>query len=254
MLSATHSHGHVFNTRSRTAQQHTSNYSSPQTDATSSVVTETGNTTPKSLSAYRLEAILQMQKTDSFCKCISKWLSNRKAPKHEADLFIHVEGLLYKHITDSHQKFLVLMIPKAWKYTVLVEANDKLGHQGSVQIYCLIKWQYYWKGMNKDIRKYIVQCALCHREKAKVQVYPLQLTEIWVCPFDKIAIHLVTECEISRSDNKHILTTIDHLTGWLEAFTIQDKSADTIVSTFINQYLPVHMCPRYILSDNGTEL
>ena len=34
---------------------------------------------------------------------------------------------------------------------------------------------------------------------------------------------------------------------------IADKSADTIVSTFINHYLPVHMCPRYILSDNGTE-
>ena len=32
-----------------------------------------------------------------------------------------------------------------------------------------------------------------------------------------------------------------------------DKSADTIVSFFINQYLPVHMCPRYILLDNGTE-
>ena len=31
------------------------------------------------------------------------------------------------------------------------------------------------------------------------------------------------------------------------------KSADTIVSTFINKYLPVHMCPRYILFDNGTE-
>ena len=48
-------------------------------------------------------------------------------------------------------------------------------------------------------------------------------------------------------------TIIDHLTGWPEAFPILDKSADTIVSTFINQYLPVHMCPRYILSDNGTE-
>ena len=33
-----------------------------------------------------------------------------------------------------------------------------------------------------------------------------------------------------------------------------DKLADTIVSTIINQYLPVHMCPRCILSDNGTEL
>ena len=73
------------------------------------------------------------------------------------------------------------------------------------------------------------------------------------CPFDKIAIHLVTEFETSSSGNKQILTIIDHLTGWPEAFPIPDKSADTIVSTFINQYLPVHMCPRYILSDNGTE-
>ena len=32
-----------------------------------------------------------------------------------------------------------------------------------------------------------------------------------------------------------------------------DKSADTIVSTFINKYLPVHMFPRYLFSDNGTE-
>ena len=32
-----------------------------------------------------------------------------------------------------------------------------------------------------------------------------------------------------------------------------DKSADTIVTTLINKYLPVHICPRYILSDNGME-
>ena len=79
------------------------------------------------------------------------------------------------------------------------------------------------------------------------------MTEIPICPFNKIAIDLVTECETSSSGNKHILTIIDHLIGWPEAFPIPDKSADTIVSTFINQYLPVHMCPRYILSNNGTE-
>ena len=39
----------------------------------------------------------------------------------------------------------------------------------------------------------------------------------------------------------------------MASFPIPDKSADTMVSTLINQYLPVHMCPRYILSDNGTE-
>ena len=144
------------------------------------------------------------------------------------------------------------MIPKVWKYTVLVGAHNKLGHQGATWTYCLIKWQYYWKGMNKDIRKYITQCALCHREKAKVQAYPLQMTEIPECPFDRITTDLVRECETSSSGNSHILTIIDHLTGWPETFPILDKSADTIVSTLINQYLLVHMCPRYILSDNGT--
>ena len=169
------------------------------------------------------------------------------------ELFTHVKGLLYKHITDSRQKFLALVILKSWKYTVLVEAHDKLAHQGNTDTYCLIKCQYYWKGMNKDILKYIANCALCHREKAIIENYPLQMMEIPNRPFDKIAIDLVTECETSTSGNKHILTIINHLTGWPEAFPIPDKSADTIVSTFINKYLPVHMCLRYILSDNGTE-
>ena len=66
------------------------------------------------------------------------------------------------------------------------------------------------------------------------------MTKIPDGPFDKIAIDLVTESKTSTSGNKHILTIIDHLTRQSEAFPIPDKSADTIVSTFINEYLPVH--------------
>ena len=194
-----------------------------------------------------------MQRTDPFCKCITKHLSKVEAPKHEADLFLHIKELLYKHVMDSNQKFLALVIPKVQKYKVLMEAHDKLGHQGAMHTYCLIKCQHYWKGMNKDIRKYIANCTLCCREKAKVQSYPLQMTETLEWPFDKIAIDLVTECETSTWGKKHILTIIDHLTGWLEAFSIPNKSVNAIVSTSINHYLPVHMCSRYILSDSGTE-
>ena len=65
---------------------------------------------------------------------------------------------------------------------------------------------------------------------------------------------MVTNCDTSSSGNKHIFTIIDHLTGRPEAFPIPDKSADTIETTLINEYLPVHMCPQYILSDNGTRV
>ena len=79
------------------------------------------------------------------------------------------------------------------------------------------------------------------------------MTEIPNSHLKKIAIDLVTDCKTSTSGKKHILTIIDHLTGWPEAFPIPNKSTDTIVTTLINHYLPVHMCPRYILSDNGME-
>ena len=79
------------------------------------------------------------------------------------------------------------------------------------------------------------------------------MAEIPDKPFDKIAIDLVTDCKTSTSGNKHILTIIDHIMGWPEAFPIPDKSANTTVAILINHSLPVRVCPKYILSDNGME-
>ena len=78
MLSVTHSDGPVFNIRSRMTQHSSPEDTTPQTDAIATDVTDTQSTTQKSLSADRLEALLQMQKTDPFWKHISKRLSNRK--------------------------------------------------------------------------------------------------------------------------------------------------------------------------------
>ena len=123
----------------------------------------TEDITQEPLTANRHEALLQMYKTDPFYKHISIQLSNGKAPQHEADLFTHVNGLLYKHIMDANQQFMALIIAKVWKHTVLVEVHDKLRQQGVTRTYCLIKQKYYWKGMNKDIWKYIANCTLCHK-------------------------------------------------------------------------------------------
>ena len=105
--------------------------------------------------------------------------------------------------------------------------------------------------MNKDIHKYINNCALCKKEMA--QVYPLQMPDIPDRHFDKIAIDLVSDLNVSPSSNKHILTITDHLMGWPAAFLIPDKKADTSVHVIINNLLPIYMCPDFILSDNGNE-
>ena len=107
--------------------------------------------------------------------------------------------------------------------------------------------------MAKDVKDYIQRCLACRQEKAQVQSYPLHMMEIRDRPFNKIAMDLVTDFTESNKGNKHILTIIDLPMGWPEAILIPNKSADTITKEFIRHYLPRHLCPRFILSDNGTE-
>ena len=118
MLTASSNDGPAFHTRSHT-QNTSDTTSTPPTDATPQISQEP-TTMPKPLTAERLDALLQMQRTDPFCKHISRRLLNGKAPHHEFDTFTNVKGLLYKHIMDDGKKFLALVIPKSWKYTVVV--------------------------------------------------------------------------------------------------------------------------------------
>ena len=100
MLSVSNTDGPAFITRSQTQQCLAPDPSMAQPSITPDIAS-TPDTTPKSLTADRLEAFLKMQKTISFCKHISKCLSNGKSLKHETEFYTHVRGLLYKHITDS---------------------------------------------------------------------------------------------------------------------------------------------------------
>ena len=88
MLSVTNTDGPAFNTRSQTHQCLSLDTSTSMPDIIPEV-SEATDPTPKSLTADRLQALLQMQKTYPFCKRISKCLSNGKVPQHETD-FLHM--------------------------------------------------------------------------------------------------------------------------------------------------------------------
>ena len=187
----------------------------PQSKETNSDKDTTSNNSPNN---SKDTSIKEMQSTDPFRKRIMKRLLNKTAPEHELKTFFIHNGLLYRYASDHSKDFCALVIPKAWRYMILVETHDKMGHQGNNWTYSLIKRQYYWKEMAKDVKDYIQRCPACRQEKAQVQSYPLHMTEIPDRPFDKIAMDLVTDFTESNKGNKHILTI-----------------------------------PRFILSDNGTE-
>ena len=110
MLTASPTDGLTFNTRSHTQHTSPSATSTPYADISPKILQES-TSTPKPLMVERLDALLQMQRTDPFSKWISKSLLNGKAPHHQFHTFTHVP--LYKHVTDSGKQFLALVIPKS---------------------------------------------------------------------------------------------------------------------------------------------
>ena len=118
-----------------------------------------------------------MQRMDPFCKHISERLLSGKALSYEVDTFMHIKGLIYKHVRDSNQRFLALVIPRSWLLQYLLKSmiNKKPRSQQSLPS---CQTSILWKGRNKDICKYINNCALCMREQTRTQVYPLQMTDI----------------------------------------------------------------------------
>ena len=149
----------AITTRSRTRKTPTDkDIKNPQSMESTSDDDTTSNNSPNN---PKDTSIKEMQLTDPFCKRIVKRLLNKTAPEHELKTFFIHNGLLYRYASDHSKDFCALVIPKAWRYTILVETHDKMGHQGNNRTYSLIKRQYYWKGMAKDVKDYIQRCPAC---------------------------------------------------------------------------------------------
>ena len=84
-------------------------------------------------------SIKEMQSTDPFCKCIMKRLLTKQHLNMILKTFFIHNGLLCRYASDHSKDFCALVIPKAWRYTILVETHDKMGHQGNNRMYSLIK-------------------------------------------------------------------------------------------------------------------
>ena len=124
-------------TRSRLRQpQIDKEIKKPQSKETNSGNDTTRNDSPDN---SKDTSIQEIQLTDPFCRCIMKRLLNKSAPEHELKTFFIHNGLLYRYASDHSKDFCTLVIPKAWKYTILVETHDKMGHQGNNRTYSLIK-------------------------------------------------------------------------------------------------------------------
>ncbi len=69
----------------------------------------------------------------------------------------------------------------------------------------------------------------------------------------KLSLDLSGPYPVSMTGNKYIIAFVDWFSGWVEAFPVPDKTADTVAHLLIEEIFPRHGCPLEIVTDNGSE-
>jgi hypothetical protein len=121
---------------------------------------------------------------------------------------------------------------------------------GVNKTYLTIKQAFTWKGMRKQIRRFIGACRLCAKRKparpGKANTTrPLIATRPWqYCCLDFFGKWTKT-----KDGYRYLLTIHDMFTRWPIAIPLKEKSFGNVYKAIVNNVVYKHGCPEIIWSD-----
>ena len=110
---------------------------------------------------------------------------------------------------------------------------------------------YAWPGMKKDVRNRLKLCATCLLYHQRPIHVAMQEVEIPKTPMTTIAMDFIGPFSEDPFGNRYVLTVIDYLSGWAEAYVTKGQSARDIIDAISGDFLPRHGHPETIVCDNG---
>ena len=130
-----------------------------------------------------------------------------------------------------------------------------IGHQGRARTYREMSQAFYWKGMYKDVKRWIRACTHCARRKVPRPTNagcPSTVTSPF--PFHTVCVDLVGPLPETSRGHKWALTISDRFTRWPIVVPLRSAKAPDICHALFSHLLAVHGCPYRILSDRGQNL
>ncbi len=77
--------------------------------------------------------------------------------------------------------------------------------------------------------------------------------EISGAPFDLVAFDVIGPLQTTANGNRFILTVIDYLSKWAEAYALPNNKAETVADCIVKRWIAHHGIPVRIHSDNAPE-
>lgn len=132
------------------------------------------------------------------------------------------------------------------------------GHFGVTKTIEGVAREFWWPGLPKDIKQYVLTCETCQREKApRHKPYGLlQSLRTWkFAPWRSISIDWITGLPQSGPDKFDAVATVTCLVSKMAHFIPcrEDDSAFTFAQRFLREIYRIHGAPENIVSDRDAK-
>ena len=146
-----------------------------------------------------------------------------------------------------------LYVPIGLRKEVLEACHEGMGHMGVDKTHDLISRRYFWPGLYGEVNTYVAGCITCQARSSRQDRAPLEEMDVPAYPFEKVSLDISGPYGETQRGNLYIVSFVDWLTNWPEAFAVPDKKAQTVAKLLLSEIFPRYGAPRQLVTDNGPE-
>jgi hypothetical protein len=144
-----------------------------------------------------------------------------------------------------------LVLPERYRDQALRMAHEEVGHMSVSKTLKRLVEQYVWPGLRRGVRDFVGRCPQCAVFRRSAVRVPMQEVEVPPGPMQVVHVDFIGPYPADPQGNKYVLTCIDYLTGWVEAYPLPSQSAKEIIDAIALRLFTQHGRPMAIVSDNG---